>query len=128
MNLTETRQMLATDLSALEYTPGKNIRCTPRPVKGNLRAGDAWVVVDITSPGQFQTEFAQTLICYISLGADEDKAEELADNLTIPVMKVGIAAVAYDIQVRRMQIIAGDPTRPGAVYALALTLTKEITS
>lgn len=128
MNLKEVREMLATDTSVLQWAPGKNVKCTPRPVKGNLRPGDAWVVVDISSPGDIQLEVAQTFIVYISLGADEDKAEAIADELTIPFMNVGIDAGGFNITVRRMQIIAGEPTRPGVVYALALTLTKEISS
>lgn len=134
MNLYEVRQMLAEDTSALVYEPAtgtkdaKHVRCTPRPVKGNLRAGDAWVVVDIGSPGDIQTEVAQTFIVYVSLGPDESTAEELGDRLTVPLLNVGVMAGGFNITVRRMQIIGGDARSPGSVYALALTLTKEISS
>jgi len=126
--------MLATDTSALIYqpaTPGKDakpVRCTARPVKGNLRPGDAWVVVGETTPSDFLTEAAQEFIVYISLGADEVKAEEIADSLTVPFLKVGIDAGGFNPLVRRMQIIAGEASGPGSIYALALTLTVEISA
>lgn len=134
MNLLEVREMLAADTSALVYEPAgpstdaKHVRCTAHPVKGNLRLGDAWVVVDIGSPGDIQHEVAQTFIVYIVLGSDEAKAEKVADLLTVPFLNVGVEAAGFNITVRRMAIIAGEPQRPGQVYALALTLTKEITS
>lgn len=134
MNLKEAREMLATDLSTLVYAPAtetedaKHVRCTPRPVKGNLRQGDGWVVLDTIGTSDFQGEATATLIGYVVLGSDERKADELADELTVPMLKVGEGMAAFNITVRPIAIIAGEATSPGSIYALALTLTKEISS
>lgn len=134
MNLKEAREMLATDLSALVYAPAeglepaKHVRCTPRPVKGNLRQGDGWVVLDTVGTSDFHGEATATLIGYVVLGSDERKADELADELTVPMLKVGEDMSGFNITVRPIAIIAGEATSPGSIYALALTLTKEITS
>lgn len=126
--------MLAQDLSALVYQPAtpttdeRHVRCTPRPVKGNLRPGDGWVVLDTVGVGDFQRSATATLIGYVVLGSDETKADAKADDLTVPMLRVGEGMNGFDMTVRPIAIIAGEPSFPGQVYALALTLTVEISA
>jgi hypothetical protein len=104
------------------------LRIKSRPVKGNLRQGDGWVVVggDAT-PSEFARSYDAILTGWLILGSDETKADELVDELTIPLIDAAVGFDGRDVACRPSAITGGEGV-PGLLYALSVTATVEITS
>lgn len=120
MNLTQARQAVADALSAID---GLNFR--PHPTVAQPRTGDGWVVVTRLEPADFAATTA-TLTAVVILGADEAKAEQLVDDLGVPMLAAVTKAPDLnpaDASLVQQALVAG-PT--GTLYALALTLTLEV--
>lgn len=126
MNLTDARMAVAEALNGIE-----GLRVTARPVKGNLRPNDGWVTVNTVSPGEYLGGAVLAVLnAYVSLGADEKKADEQVDELSAQILYAIINSndiFAYDLSIQPQAIIAGEGV-PGQVFALALTLTVELSS
>lgn len=127
MSIKAMRETVATQVNTIEYETGKNLRVKAHPVKGNVRKGDGWVVVDTTTPGQFLGTDELTLNVWVSLGSDETYADAKIDDLIGPLLRAAETLYGSNVSVQQRQIVAGDGV-PGAVYALVLVLTVEVSS
>lgn len=121
MNLTDARETIALALSALA---GLNVRARP-PVK-SPRPGDGWVVVRRLAPADFQRSSA-TLIAVIVLGTDVAAAEELLDQLAVPMidtatMIFGLPTADVTLETAELLLDGGG----AALHAATVTLTTEV--
>jgi len=122
VNLAEARDALAAAVSTLD-----DVTCVAHPIPGNLRVGDAFVTVGRCRPGQFLGSVTQALSAYVVLGSDEALADTKVDELTVPLLMCVQDLYAADVSVEPQQIIVSGPV-PGTVFALALSITLDLSS
>lgn len=123
MNLTEARQALADAVSTIN-----GVTCTPRPITGNLRLGDAWVAVGRLTPGREFGATAVTLSAFVVLGSDERLADQKVDELAGPLVACAQDdpdLYAFAISVEPQAVSAGDIVQ-GTLYTLALSVTLDL--
>lgn len=123
MDLTEARTALAAAVSTIAV----DVNCVSHPVPGNLRMGDAWVTVGRRIyASRLRSDFV-TLSAFVCLGSDERKADLLVDELSGPLLACVADLYAGDVSVEPSQIVTTTPV-PGAVFALVLTATFELSA
>lgn len=120
MTITEARQALADAVSTLD-----GITCTPRPVPGNTRPGDAWVTVSRLEPGPYHGSQNATLSAFVVLGSDQWRADAQVDALMGPLVACTADLYGFAISVEPQVMAAGEGI-PGDIYTLALTITLEL--
>lgn len=116
----EARQALADAVSTLP-----DVTCVARPVPGNTRPGDGWVTVGRVAPGQFIGSRLLTLSAFVVLGSDERLADQKIDELSVPLLEATYPLFGISPSVEPQIITAGEAV-PGNIYALALSVTIEI--
>jgi len=120
MNLAEARTALAAAVSTLD-----GVTCTARPVRSNLRLGDAYVTIGRVTPGQFLGSTSVVLSAFVNLGSDEATADAKVEELSIPLLECADALYPAGAAVEAQAVSAGDGV-PGVIYQLALSVTLEL--
>jgi hypothetical protein len=126
MNIAEARTELAAAVSTVVWDDPETLACTDHPIPGNVRPGDAWVTVGRTTYGQFLEGYLVPMSAFVSLGSDETFADRKIDDLTIPLLNSVRDLYAANVSVEAQQLLVSSGETPGTIYALALSVTFEL--
>lgn len=126
MNLSDTRTLIAdgvtAGLSGMELTPGNPVIVHPKR-SAVSRFGNGWVVFVRMVPARFGGVYLATFRVIVLLSTDDVVAEELLDQLSVPLCDViGETLNATPTEVTPLSLFIDG----AEFYALAVTLILEV--
>jgi hypothetical protein len=124
--ITETRQALVDAALTADITAaGLTLTGKARPPINGARAGDVFTAVQAVRPASFRTHLA-TVDVVVVLGADVDRAEQLADALSVPLLDAITNQLACaDVEATRELLLLGEGNS-APLYVLTITASTEV--
>lgn len=122
--ITQARQACADAVAAITPPAGLTLTARLRQTS-DPRAGDVFTVVGPVQPADFRQCVAQ-IETVVVLGPDADRADTLADALTVPAIDAVTTSVpCFGVEAERVFWIIGE-ANAAPLYALSLTASLEV--